>query len=342
MGENVSVRTDINVTNFEEYAMSVDSVVKQIELIQTVMKKVMKDGEHYGVIPGCGQKPSLLKPGAEKLGVTFRLAPSYKITEQNLPHEHRGYEVITTLTHIPTGQVVGEGVGYCSTMESKYRYRTGEVELTGKPVPPEYWKERDIKLIGGKGFVTKKNPDTGKWEIARQGEKVEHDNPADYYNTCLKMSKKRSQVDAILTATAASDIFTQDIEDMQHEATVTKSEADTETGGKKAAPTSEAEVLADYMQAIETHFPSPGDVDYVPPAAHSSSDAELNKMVYEIAQRQNKTPESILEGFTAPMQKDGGGKWHKTGAGVETLAQYGGDKNKLFEKVKKYHDKAGV
>ncbi len=224
MGENLAVQENYGVVNFEEYAMSVDSVVKQIELIQTVMKKVMKDGEHYGVIPGCGSKPSLLKPGAEKLGVTFRLAPSYKITEQNLPHEHRGYEVITTLTHIPTGQVVGEGVGYCSTMESKYRYRTGEVELTGKPVPPEYWKERDIKLIGGRGFVTKKNPDTGKWEIARQGEKVEHDNPADYYNTCLKMSKKRSQVDAILTATAASDIFTQDIEDMQQEATVTKPE----------------------------------------------------------------------------------------------------------------------
>jgi len=75
------------------------------------------------------------------------------------------------------------------------------------------WKERDISLIGGKGFVTKKN-DEGKWEIAIQGASVEHDNPADYYNTVLKMAKKRAHVDAILTATAASDIFTQDVEDM--------------------------------------------------------------------------------------------------------------------------------
>ena len=37
--------------------------------------------------------------------------------------------------------------------------------------------------------------------------------PEDQYNTVLKMAKKRSHVDAILTATAASDIFTQDIED---------------------------------------------------------------------------------------------------------------------------------
>lgn len=42
----------------------------------------------------------------------------------------------------------------------------------------------------------------------------EHNNPADYYNTCLKMAKKRAYVDAVLTATGASDIFTQDIEDM--------------------------------------------------------------------------------------------------------------------------------
>jgi hypothetical protein len=50
--------------------------------------------------------------------------------------------------------------------------------------------------------------------IAIKGEIVEHDNPADYYNTVLKMAKKRAHVDAILTATAASDIFTQDVEDM--------------------------------------------------------------------------------------------------------------------------------
>jgi hypothetical protein len=49
--------------------------------------------------------------------------------------------------------------------------------------------------------------------IARQGEKVEYDNPADYFNTCLKMAKKRALVDAVLTSTAASDIFTQDIEE---------------------------------------------------------------------------------------------------------------------------------
>lgn len=201
-------------------AMTPATVVNQVQLIQHVMEKVMKDGEHYGVIPGCGKKPSLLKAGAEKLSLTFRLSPSYEVNQKDLPNGHREYYVKCTLTHIPTGSVFGEGVGACSTMEGKYKFRTGEVEFTGKPVPKDYWTNRDINLIGGKGFSTKKN-DKGQWEIVKAGEKVEHDNPADYYNTVLKMAKKRAHVDAVLTATAASDIFTQDVEDMPEVINVT-------------------------------------------------------------------------------------------------------------------------
>ena len=200
------------VINFEEYAMTTAGVLKQVAVIQEVMKSVMQLNEHYGTIPGTN-KPSLYKAGAEKLSLTFRLRPEYEIRRSDLGNGHREYEVVATLYHIPTGQSVGQGVGSATTMEGKYRYRTGPVEFTGKPVPKEYWTERDIKLIGGKGFVTKKN-DAGQWEIAIRGEQVEHDNPADYYNTVLKMAKKRAHVDAILTATAASDIFTQDVEDM--------------------------------------------------------------------------------------------------------------------------------
>ena len=47
------------------------------------------------------------------------------------------------------------------------------------------------------------------------GTRARAENPdiADIYNTCLKMSKKRSVIDAVLTATGASAIFTQDIEE---------------------------------------------------------------------------------------------------------------------------------
>jgi hypothetical protein len=199
-------------------ALAPRQVVEQVQLIQQMMKDVMHEGEHYGKIPGCGDKPTLLKAGAEKLSFTFRLAPTYEIRRDDLPNGHREFEVVCTLTHINTQAVLAQGVGSCTTMESKYRFRPGLVVDTGKPVPREYWDLRtsDPKAaqaaLGGHGLSTKKID--GVWHVVEKGETVENDNPADQYNTVLKMAKKRAYVDAILSATAASDIFTQDLEDM--------------------------------------------------------------------------------------------------------------------------------
>ena len=44
--------------------------------------------------------------------------------------------------------------------------------------------------------------------------RIENEDIADVWNTVKKMAKKRAHVDVTLTVTAASDIFTQDIEDM--------------------------------------------------------------------------------------------------------------------------------
>jgi hypothetical protein len=216
-----SLRDDKQVTMTVDPAGSawtVQQVLGQVQLIQQIMAAAMKDGEHYGKIPGCGDKPTLLKPGAEKLCLTFRLAPTYEVEERTVERGHREYRVQCGLTSIMTGAFIGQGVGICSTMEAKYRFRAGAPEPTDKPVPRAYWDLRGEdpakaqELLGGKGFVPKKVD--GVWMIAKGGEKVEHDNPADHYNTVLKMAKKRALVDAVLTATAASDIFTQDLEDI--------------------------------------------------------------------------------------------------------------------------------
>lgn len=218
MNTEITTVDETQIVNIEDQAMSPEMLVRQVKLIQDVMKSVMKEGEHYGVIPGCGDKPSLLQPGAQKLGSTFRFAPYYHVTNTEMPNGHREYEIITTLEHIPTGKKVGQGVGSCSTMESKYRYRSAE------RVCPECGATAIIKgkkEFGGGWLCWKKKDGCG--EKFKDGDtsiesqetgKVEYDNPADYYNTVLKMAKKRSHVDSILTSTAASDIFTQDIEDL--------------------------------------------------------------------------------------------------------------------------------
>lgn len=213
MTEALAIRDDDRLT-----PVKVEEVKQQVALIQDLMGSVMHDGEHFGVIPGT-KKPSLYKSGAEKLGFTFRLSPDFTVSVSELPNGHRDYLVHCTLTSIKNGTVWGRGVGSCSTMESKYRYRHGEPEDTGVPVPGKYWEARKSdqakaqELIGGKGFLTKKNEE-GQWRIFKvSADKVENPDIADVYNTVLKMAKKRAHVDAILTALAASDIFTQDLED---------------------------------------------------------------------------------------------------------------------------------
>jgi hypothetical protein len=213
--------TQLAVPEERTEAMTLQGVKRQINLIQQVMKSEMRDGEHFGKIPGCGDKPALLKAGAEKLALTFRLAPKFEIVLENMPGGHREYRIITSIYHIDSGKFLGAGMGSGSTMESKYRYRSGEGEDTGKIVPKDYWDARKMdpkkaqSLIGGPGFSTRKID--GVWKICSKGEKAENPDIADTYNTVLKMAKKRSLIDAILTVTAASDIFTQDIEEFVDE-----------------------------------------------------------------------------------------------------------------------------
>lgn len=195
----------VKAADFSAAQFTTSDVINQIKQIQDLMKEAMKENEHYGKIPGCGDKLVLLKSGAEKLAFMFRLAPTYEIKIREHEKGHREYEVITTLTHISTNRIIGQGVGICSTLESKFRYR-----YVDSPYKPQKAEAEKLKIEG-----------KGKWRKAGNEwiwqDKIELQDVSDNYNTVLKMAKKRSLVDAILTATAASDIFTQDLEDFVSE-----------------------------------------------------------------------------------------------------------------------------
>jgi len=222
----METQTRYDVTIPEDKPLAPADVKHQIGLIQEIMRDAMKDGEHFGKIPGCGDKPTLLKPGAEKLNLTFRMAPDPEVEVRELPGGHREYQVKCKMTSILTGRFLGAGVGSATTMETKWRYRKAEQKC------PECGKETIIKgkkEYGGGWLCYQKKGGCGakfedgdpKIENQNMG-RIEHDNPADYYNTCLKMAKKRALVDAVLTVTAASDIFTQDIEEMVENESIEK------------------------------------------------------------------------------------------------------------------------
>lgn len=202
---------------------SVEDIKTQVGKVQALVKGVLIEKQHYGKIPGT-DKPTLLKPGAEKLCLMFRLAPKYDIESIKHDDGHIEFRITCSLYQIGSDSFWGQGVGSCSTLESKYRYRN-DYEDTGKPVPRSYWENRDIKLIGGKGFVVKKDGD-GAWKIFKQIGKIENPDIADQYNTVLKMAKKRAMVDATITATGASDIFIQDMEDFTKMVEPVKDEAE--------------------------------------------------------------------------------------------------------------------
>ena len=92
---------------------SVAQVRAQVNKIQEIMREVMKDGEHFGVIPGT-QKPTLYKAGAEKLLFTFRMDPQYDANRE-YDGDHLTVTSLCTLYHIPTGNRLGSGMGSWQT-----------------------------------------------------------------------------------------------------------------------------------------------------------------------------------------------------------------------------------
>lgn len=195
-------------------AMSVQEIKAQRALIRDVMQVVMVEGTHYGTIPGCGDKKVLYKTGGETLMSAFRLSNAIESHMRDLPGDHREYEVMVQIIS-PSGLVLATGVGSCSTMESKYRYRHLPVKLTEREVPQDYWNIRKSdpiraqQLLGGSGFSVKKS-ENGKYMIAERGEQVENSNPADEWNTVLKLAEKRAFLSALMKALAVSDIFIPD------------------------------------------------------------------------------------------------------------------------------------
>lgn len=187
-------------------AMTAADMRAHVNLVQEVMRAVMKEDTHYGTIPG-SKKKSLYKPGAEVLATTFRIAVSYRV-EDISTDDHVRYRVTAIGTHQTTGIVLGDGMGECSSGEEKYKWRRAICEEEFEDTPAN---RRRIKF--------------GKYQGKVEKTKQVRTEPADQANTILKMACKRAQVAMTLNVTAASDIFTQDIEDLPEELRQTQDEA---------------------------------------------------------------------------------------------------------------------
>jgi len=195
--------------------------MQAINRFQQIVRSTMIVDLDYGIIPGT-QKPTLLKPGAEKIAKLLGLSDQYEILDKSEDWHQPlfRYLIKCRLIHLATGSIISEGLGECNSMEGKYRWRESKRKC------PICGVEAIIKgkeQYGGGWICFKKTGGCGaKWE---DGEpeieeqtigRVENDDIYSQVNTILKMAKKRALVDAALSAGRLSDIFTQDMEDTGH------------------------------------------------------------------------------------------------------------------------------
>jgi len=201
--------------------------LEEIKAFQSLVQSQLEEGKDYGVIPGT-KKPTLLKPGAEKIVKLLMLDDEYEILKEiedfDRPLFH--YVVKCKLISLETSQTISEGLGSCNSMENKYRYRSlWENQLSPAQVEMVKRGELVLKSVKGKG---------GKWYKKAV---VLNEDIYTIANTILKMAKKRAIVDAALSVGRLSNLFTQDMEDIRDSAVA-------ETQGKSEI-IYKAEVLKD-------------------------------------------------------------------------------------------------
>lgn len=176
--------------------MAVSDIIQHVAVVQEVMRAVMKPDVHYGTIPGT-PKPTLYKAGAEVLCMVFRVADTYDVVDLSTADTVR-YRVNCIGTHQVSGVVLGSGLGEASSGEEKYKWRKAICKEEFDETPANM---RRVKHARGKGGTTYKQD-----QIRTE--------PADLANTILKMANKRAKMAMVLNVTAASDCFSQDLEDM--------------------------------------------------------------------------------------------------------------------------------
>lgn len=170
---------------------NISTTMNKIAQMQAVVQKTLKQGHDFGEVPGTS-KPTLLKPGGEKICMLFGLNPEYEFlqTTEDYDKEFFSYNIRCTLFR--NGQPVAQGVGSCNSKEKKYRF------INVDEIPESY--------MGASESFTDK--------YGRTKYKINNPDICSLVNTILKMAKKRAFIDAVLQVASLSEVFTQDLEDM--------------------------------------------------------------------------------------------------------------------------------
>jgi len=196
---------DLEFGSVADFRKRLVDMKQKYNFLQEFFKEIMVKDEDFGTVPGT-QKPTLYKPGAEKLCELYGFAAHVKSKTEERDFDTGYYRVEFTLQliHRNSGIVVGEGVGECSTFESKYRYR-----WVSENKVPSYLAKEDL-------LFEEKEGNYGPYRSYR----IPNEDLFSQWNTVLKMAYKRAYVGLTLQCTRSSGIFTQEESEMDEYADV--------------------------------------------------------------------------------------------------------------------------
>jgi hypothetical protein len=177
--------------------MDPDEARAQDQALRAAMQAVLTEGTDYGTIPGT-DKPSLYKPGAEKLLQWFGFGHRMERAETERDGGSRvgvTYRC-TVIKAMPDGREITVAVceGYAGYDEERF-FSTAE-DARAKA-------ERKERANASR---YERPVNKGKWEHITDDYRAP-------WNSVIKMAQKRALVGAALQATSASTLFTQDMED---------------------------------------------------------------------------------------------------------------------------------
>jgi hypothetical protein len=245
-----------------EFLVAPERAKSQLREMQAVVRDVMVEGEHYGMIPGT-QKLTLLKPGAELLNSMYGLyLDSVEILEKteqwDVPVTESSFPLFRYITRCTLkdrmGITISTGVGECNSYESKYRWRTANRKC------PRCGREAIIKgreEYGGgwvcfrnKGGCGAKFKDGDETIESQTTGRIPNEAIYDQVNTIIKMAKKRSYIDATLSATRTSGIFTQDMEDFATLASMQPATPAAESSATDAGGASSTQQVGEFVMPM--------------------------------------------------------------------------------------------
>ena len=98
----------------------VQKTLQAINSFQAVVKSQFKDKHHYGIIPGTGKKPTLLKPGAEVIVTLLGLSTEFSIISCTRDFDNEFFDYVIKCTLRRGGDHIAEGLGSANNKESKF------------------------------------------------------------------------------------------------------------------------------------------------------------------------------------------------------------------------------